>query len=247
MVKCKMLSVITVVFISGLLWATSGLWGASPVEAQPQRPEREKEAVTSPTVGIQDTANPPQVKVWTDKGDNTGNNNPIYYVGERIYVSFQVNKDSYVTIYDIDSTGNVNILFPNPYHKDNFVRGGRIYTLPTTNYGYDLVIKGPTGKEILYALASTHIYYHWQYAVSPPPVWSDQWGTPTTWGHQGRADHSFTTRRFQKRLQVHEETNLAALTLANLKKQIALPATVSCPTQTEEACQCSFYVTVSPY
>lgn len=217
--------------------------------AQPQRPERPREAVTSPTIGVNQTGTPPAVKIWTDKGDDKSGNMPIYYIGEQIYISFQVDKDSYVTIYDVDSTGNVNILFPNPYHKDNLARGGRIYTLPTTNYEYDLVIKGPTGKEILYALVSTHIYYHWQFNDSPPPVWSDNWGAPCTWGHCGETDQSIASRRFQKRLQSQEEANMAELTLNMIKKQIELDVTVGCagPTQNSEACQTSFYVTIPPY
>ncbi len=220
----------------------------SMVSAQPQRLERPREAVTSPTVGISQSGTPPVVKIWTDKGDDRSGNTPIYYVGEQIYISFQVDKDSYVTIYDVDSTGNVNILFPNPYHTDNLARGGRIYTLPSTNYDYDLVIQGPTGKEILYALVSTHIYYHWQFCETPPPVWSDNWGTPCTWGHPGTTDQSLASRRFQKRLQSHEESNMAGLTVSTIKKQIELDLTVGCagPRPTE-ACQTSFYVTVPPY
>lgn len=221
---------------------------ASGVSAQPQRPERPREAVTSPTVGISQSATPPTVKLWTDKGDDKSGDIPVYYVGEQIYISFQVDKDSYVTIYDIDSTGNVNVLFPNPYHTDNLARAGRIYTLPSTNYEYDLVIQGPTGKEMLYALVSTHIYYHWQYGNNPPPVWSDTWGSPFTWGHGGAPDQSYATRRFQKRLQSTEQANMAELTLTSMKKQIELDPTVGCagPRESED-CQTSFYVTVPPY
>ncbi len=225
-----------------------GMVSVSVVSAQPQRPERPREAVTSPTVGISQSGTSPVVKIWTDKGDDKGGNTPVYYVGEQIYISFQVDKDSYVTVYDVDSTGNVNVLFPNPYHTDNLARGGRIYTLPSTNYEYDLVIQGPTGKEILYALVSTHIYYHWQYGNSPPPVWSDTWGSPFTWGHGGGADQSLASRRFQKRLQSHEEANMAGLTVDTMKKQIELDLTVGCadPRPTEN-CQTSFFVTVPPY
>jgi hypothetical protein len=241
----RIVSILLLVFS---VFSLSDLVIITVIHAQPQRPERPKEAVTSPAVGIREAGTAPEVKIWTDKGDNTNGHNPIYYVGEQIYISFQLNKDSYLTLYDIDSTGNVNILFPNPYQRDNFVRGGRIYTIPAEESGYNLVVKGPTGKEILYALASSHVYYHWQYEISPPPLWADQWGAPTTWGHQGGGyDYSLASRRFQKRLQLYEETNLAALTLSDLKKQIELPATVGCPLQTEEKCQCSFYVTIPPY
>ena len=240
-VKASVLLLLSGLFLSQAVFFQS-------ISAQPQRTERPKEAITSPTTGMRDSAIAPTVKIWTDKGNDKSGSYPIYYVGERIYVSFQVNKDSYVTLYDIDSTGNVTILFPNPYHKDNLARGGRIYTIPTSNYQCDLVIQGPTGKEILYALVSNHIYYHWQYGVMPPPLWSDQWGSPMNWGHTNEPDQSITSRRFQQRLQVHEETNLAALTLATIKKQIELDLTVGCASgMSPEACQCSFYVTIPPY
>jgi hypothetical protein len=226
--------------------------GFGVMDAQAQRDERPTTQAVSPTtsgITTKKDSNDWEVKIWTDKGDNQNDSIPIYYLGERIYVSFQVYKDSYVTVYDIDSTGNINILFPNPYQRDNFARGGRIYTLPTPNYGYDLVMKGPAGKEILFVLASTHVYYHWQYGSNtPPPVWSDQWGTPNNWGHYGGPDQSVTSQRFEKRLQLYEESNLAGLTLTKLKQQINLPATVACmQTSTQDNCECTFYVTMPPY
>lgn len=210
---------------------------AGAIALAQQRPERPKDPAPPTTTGVEaPRAGELTLKVWTDKGDQM----PTYYVGERIYISFTVTKDSYVTIYDVDSTGNVNILFPNPYHQDNLVRKGRVYTIPTTNYEYDLVIKGPTGDEILYGIASNHIYYHWQYGVSPPPIWSDEWGVPMTWGHYGGSDSTIASRRFQKRLQ--NQTQLADLTIEFIKHhiQLAKPALVSLS-------ECRFYVTVPPY
>ena len=83
----KHFSHFALVAISVLL--TSALM-TTTATAQPQRPERPREAVTSPTVGISQIGTPPVVKVWTDKGDDKNGNTPIYYVGERIYISFQV-------------------------------------------------------------------------------------------------------------------------------------------------------------
>lgn len=198
------------------------------VVAQPQRPERPREAVTSPTIGIENTDIAPKIKVWTDKGDNTNGNRPVYYVGEQIYISFQVDKDSYVTVYDIDGTGNVNIIFPNPCYKDNFVRGGRIYTIPSSMCDYNLVLQGPPGEESLLAIASNYVYYHWQYGISPPPIWSSQWGSPNTWGHPGGNDYSIVSQRFQKRLQI-EPAGSPDLTVEYIKTQIKVktPALVS--------------------
>jgi hypothetical protein len=227
--------------------------------AQAQRPERPKEAVMAPTAGMQNAVTPPSIKIWADKGDNTNENRPIYYVGEQIYVSFQVNKDCYVTIYDIDSTGNVNILFPNPYVRDNLVRGGRIYTIPTDNYGYNLVLRGPTGEESLFAIASNYVYYHWQYEVGPPPIWSAQWGSPSTWGHPGESDQSMISYRFQQRLQL-EPAGSPDIVIEYIKSQVRTktPTSVSIQYAGQPVIQlkgksnvnfaeCRFYVIVPPY
>ncbi len=207
-------------------------------EAFAQRQERPKDPSPPQGTGVENPGKiNPQIKVWTDKGDE----NPTYYLGERIYVSFTVQKDSYVTIYDVDSTGNVNILFPNSYHRDNLVRKGRVYTIPTPNYGYDLVIKGPAGDEVIYAIASTHIYYHWQYCKGcPPPIWSDQWGSSANWGHYEGPDSTQVSRRFEKRLQVQPQ--LADLTIEYIKHHIELAK----PILVGES-QCRIYVTFPPY
>lgn len=211
----------------------------SDTVAQPreERP-REGEGVPPETRGVEPAEDDDlKVKVWTDKGAE----NPTYYVGERIYVSFTVKKDCYVTIYDVDSTGNVNILFPNPYHKDNLVRKGRVYTIPTSNYGYDLVVKGPTGDELIFAVASSHIYYHWQYCKGcPPPIWSDQWGASSTWGHYGEPDSTVASRRFQKRLQMQEPVADKIIEYIKHHIELAKPVLVKYD-------QCRFYVTIPPY
>jgi hypothetical protein len=210
-----------------------------------QRPERPTGAGAPPTQGVVDAEKPPEVEIWTDKGRSDDTSMPTYYVGERIYISFRVNnKDCYITIYDIDSTGNVNILFPNPYHRDNLVRKGRVYTIPTSNYKYDLVVKGPTGEEILLVVASSYGYYHWQYGTFPPPIWSDKWGTPSTWGHSGGADYSIASRRFQQRLQLPDE-NLADRTVLYIQHYIEEIVTPPYPVTADTMCK--FYVTIPPY
>ncbi len=217
------------------LIASMMLAGIAFAENRPERPNSPQPAAPLESPAAKELG----VTLWTDKGDQA----PTYFVGERIYISFSVTKDCYLVLYDIDSTGNVNILFPNPYHVDNLVRKGRVYTIPAGNYGHDLFIKGPTGEEILYVVASTFAYYHWQYGQYPPPVWSDEWGTPSTWGHSGSPDNSIASRRFQQRLQFSQTGNMAELTVKYMKHQTdeivkAYPAIYA---------RCKFYVTMPPY
>jgi len=49
-----------------------------------------------------------------------------YAPGERIKISFQTSRDSFVTLYNYDTEGRVKIIFPNRYSPHNFVRAGQI-------------------------------------------------------------------------------------------------------------------------
>lgn len=233
-----------IVFLRGMLCLVVVSVLMLPLHAQAQRAERPREPTTvTPTpapVPAQRPQVPQFVRIWTDKGNNANGNIPVYYVGEQIYISFEVANDCYVTVYDIDSTGNVNILFPNPYYKDNRARVGRTYTIPRSSAGFNLVVQGPTGDEILYAVASDYVFYHWQYGVGTPPIWSDEWGAPATWGHGGSPDQSRATQRFQRRLQLHP--NLADLTKEHIKHKIELAKPVLVSTA-----ECRVYVTLPPY
>ncbi len=230
--RCGIPLIVCSVFLFALLWKGDDAFAQ-------RRPERPRPVVPPPPVVDPPGSAALEVKVWTDKGDQS----PTYFVGERIYVSFTVTNDSYLVLYDIDSTGNVNILFPNPYHPDNLVRKGRVYRIPTTNYKQDLFIKGPTGEEILFAVASNYAYYHWQYGKNyPPPIWGDEWGASSTWRQTGSPDYSIASRRFQQRLQLQEK-NLAARTVEFIKHETdekikPYPVTYA---------ECKFFVTIPPY
>ncbi len=86
------------------------------------------------------------IEVWTDHDD--------YYQGDNVQFSFKTNEDCFVVVYNIDSRGDVHILYPAGPNDDMRVQGGRIYTVPSTNDDYDLTVQGPEGVEYLQAVAS---------------------------------------------------------------------------------------------
>ena len=88
-----------------------------------------------------------EVDVWTDQDS--------YYIGDRIDVYFHVNRDAYVYIFNTDTHGVTRQIFPNYYDRDNYVRGGVVYTIP--DRGYSLEITGPTGREYVRAIAVTEL------------------------------------------------------------------------------------------
>lgn len=91
---------------------------------------------------------PPQeskltVEVWTDRSR--------YTPDERVKIYFHINKRSYVYIYNIDTQGRVNLLFPNKFDQKNWLEAGK-HQIP--GKGYSLVVEEPEGFEYLQAIAS---------------------------------------------------------------------------------------------
>ncbi len=93
------------------------------------------------------------VRVWTNKAEGKS-----YGQGEHIIVYFQANRDCYVTIYNLDTRGNVNLLFPMDHNDPIYVEGGKVYTIPDYYDEYELVVEGPPGTEYIQAVASLDWY-----------------------------------------------------------------------------------------
>jgi len=90
---------------------------------------------------------PAQFKLWTSKSQ--------YKVGEALTVLFQANRDGYVTLVNVGTSGRVTILYPNMYSPNHAVKGGQIYSVPRADEPYQLVLSGPEGTELVYALFTT--------------------------------------------------------------------------------------------
>lgn len=86
------------------------------------------------------------VEVWTDDDE--------YFDGENITISFRANKDCYVVVYNIDTRGNVNILYPGDQWDDTRIERDRIYRIPDSYDEYDLTVRGPEGIEYVQIVAS---------------------------------------------------------------------------------------------
>lgn len=89
------------------------------------------------------------LEVWTDRAVGA-----TYYSGENIHIYFKASQDTYVTIYDYRPDGTVNVLFPNNYQRNNYVRAGIVNVIPDPSYNYNLVVSGQSGRELIEAVAS---------------------------------------------------------------------------------------------
>ncbi|MCF8719353.1 DUF4384 domain-containing protein [Nitrospina gracilis] len=86
------------------------------------------------------------VRVWTNKKEFEIGDNIVFYV--------KAERDSYLTLFDIGSGGDATVIFPNAFHKNNFIRAGQTYQIPAPEYGFKFNIEGPAGLERVKAIAT---------------------------------------------------------------------------------------------
>ena len=90
-----------------------------------------------------------EVDVWVDQGDGS-----VYNPGDEIKVFFETSTDCYVVVYNIDTRGYVNILYPYDHGDSPWVEGNRVYRIPGRYDDYSLRVDGPEGVEYVHAIAS---------------------------------------------------------------------------------------------
>ncbi len=90
---------------------------------------------------------PAQFKLWTDKTKHK--------VGEPVKVFFQANRNGYVTLVNVGTSGKITILYPNAYTPNHAVKAGQTYSVPSQEDPYELTLGGPEGVELVYALFTT--------------------------------------------------------------------------------------------
>ena len=88
------------------------------------------------------------VRLWTNK--------TTYRIGDPIFFYFRSEKDCYVSLVNISSSGNITQIFPNKFHSDNYIRAGIEYRIPGEHYGFEFQVEPPAGTERIYAIASNH-------------------------------------------------------------------------------------------
>ncbi len=99
-------------------------------------------------------SSPLEIDVWLDRGDGG-----VYYSNDAMTIYFKVNHSSYVTIYNIDTEGYVNILYPYYPGMDNYVAEGKTYSIPGGGYEMSLYIEEPLGVGYIEAVASYEPFY----------------------------------------------------------------------------------------
>ncbi|NLC55660.1 MAG: DUF4384 domain-containing protein [Armatimonadetes bacterium] len=82
--------------------------------------------------------------------------NPVYYFGrDKVNFRVQADRDCYITVLDIGTSGKVTVLFPNRFHPDNRVRAGQTYVLPSPDRPtFQIAVSPPVGREMVKVIAT---------------------------------------------------------------------------------------------
>jgi hypothetical protein len=88
------------------------------------------------------------VEVWTDRGQDA-----VYQPGEVMQVKVRTSGDSHLLVYEIDTEGNVRVLFPFQ-GQSGFVEGKRTLQIPPAESNVELAVEAATGEGYIVALAT---------------------------------------------------------------------------------------------
>jgi len=78
-----------------------------------------------------------------------------YRIGDRIVMYFKTDRDCYLTLFNIGTSGKLTVLFPNYLFQNNFITANKIYAIPGKEYPFEYELSGPPGVEKIKAIATT--------------------------------------------------------------------------------------------
>jgi hypothetical protein len=114
-----------------------------------------KESAQPSTQAQPDVKSVQQTSAVKPKGAlNLSTDKPDYKIGDKLQIKFSVTEPMYVRMVVINSKGNIDTLFPNPYQSDNYCKPGKQYNIPSPKADFSLDIGGPTGTDKIRAIAS---------------------------------------------------------------------------------------------
>lgn len=85
---------------------------------------------------------------WVDRSDAT------YRPGDALTLKVQADKDAYLTVLDVGTSGKVQVLLPNKYQRDNRIQAHETVQIPDERSHTRLTVHGPAGSEMLKVLAT---------------------------------------------------------------------------------------------
>ncbi|MGI6610538.1 MAG: PKD domain-containing protein [Limnochordia bacterium] len=90
------------------------------------------------------TPTPESVSVWTD--------GRAYTIGSDVRISFRLSRAAYAYILNVDTRGNIRLVFPNNWDRESYMSQAGTHNLPRGRYTFR--VEGPVGREYLLLIAS---------------------------------------------------------------------------------------------
>lgn len=90
-----------------------------------------------------------KISAWVDRKDDT------YRAGDAVQLFVKSNRDAYITVIDVGTSGKVHVLFPNKHQTDNRIMAHQVLQVPGTDAPYRIAVGGPAGHELIKIVATT--------------------------------------------------------------------------------------------
>ncbi|MDY6988915.1 MAG: TIR domain-containing protein [Thermodesulfobacteriota bacterium] len=100
------------------------------------------------------------VEVWVTDHDLTDRNRVDFKLGEKIQFGVTAERDCYILLINLDSEGNLQIIYPNKYHRypSKVVRENMPFFIPDERMlgkGFEFGFTAPAGEETVKVIATT--------------------------------------------------------------------------------------------
>ncbi len=111
-------------------------------------PQKEPESATDSIIrslvvqGIKPA--PESVSIWTDERSYTADSD--------VRISFRLPRAAYVYILNVDTRGDIRLIFPNYWDRESYINKAGTHDLPRGKYSFQ--VEGPAGREYLLLIAS---------------------------------------------------------------------------------------------
>jgi uncharacterized protein DUF4384 len=90
------------------------------------------------------------VELWTDRGDDA-----VYQSGDAMHLKVRTSDDAWLLVYELDTQGNVNLLYPLKRGSTGRIEGRKTFHLPEDITQDELVVEKETGQGFIVAIAAS--------------------------------------------------------------------------------------------
>lgn len=133
------------IFVLGTDGARRHSFLAGEVEADELAAVLRREAGAKRLGDMENPAQPFGVRVWME-----GNRTELG-IGELVVFHAESERDGYLTVVDLGTDGDVMVLLPNPFERENRIEAGQTFTFPSEEMGFDIPAQPPAGRGMVKA------------------------------------------------------------------------------------------------